>query len=54
MIQEIYPATDLQMEVLMDEYMEQGAYYVEREEVDQVDHMDNITALIMSVGIDLS
>ena len=51
MIQEFYPATDLQMEVLMDEYMEQGAYYVEREEVD---HMDNITALIMSVGVDLS
>ena len=51
MIQEFQTATDLQMEVLMDEYMEQNAYYVEEEEMD---HMDNITALIMSVGVNLS
>ena len=51
MIQHFHPATDLQMEVLMNEYMEQSAYYVEDE---KLDHMDNVTALIMSVGVDLS
>jgi hypothetical protein len=54
MIQELHPATGLQIEVPMDEYMEQNAYYVEEEKVDDMDDMDNITALIMSVGVDLS
>ena len=51
MIQEFHPTTSLQLEVPMDEDMEQGAYYVEEEKVDDT---DSITALIMSVGVDLS
>ena len=51
LIQKFHPTTSLQLEVPMDEDMEQGAYYVEEEKVDD---MDNITALIMSVGVDLS
>ena len=51
MIQEFHPTTGLQMEAPMEEDMEQDAYYVEEEKVDD---MDNIAALIMSVGVDLN
>ena len=51
MIQEFHPTTGLQMEAPMEEDMEQDAYYVDEEKVDD---MDNIAALIMSVGVDLN
>ena len=53
MIQTFPPNTGLQMEAQLDVEKDNEVYYMEEEEK-EVDDIDNITALIMSVGVDLS
>ena len=52
MIQTFPPSTGLQMEIQMDVENDQEVCYIEEEE--EVDDANNITALIMSVGVNLS